>query len=169
MIKFKVKGLEHAKRALEGASVEKKRKVADVVYGSALRIKGDAQRSAPVNENRLRSDIQMGFDVSKDMVEAQVYNTVLYAPFVEFGTKSKVDVPEELTIYAQQFQGRGGSFDELLDSIERWAHLKGLPPEAAYPIARKIAREGVKAQPYLFPAVERERPNLLRKVKEALR
>lgn len=169
MITFKVKGLEHAKRALEGASEEKKRRVADEVRRSALLIQSDARRDAPVNMGRLRSDIQFGFDVGKDTVEAQVYNTVQYAPFVEFGTKSHVDVPEELTVYAQQFRGRGGSFDELLDSIERWAHLKGLPPEAAYPIARKIAREGRKAQPYLFPAVEKERPNLERRIKEAMR
>jgi hypothetical protein len=169
VIKIKVTGLDNAVKALQGASSERKRRVADEIRRSALRIQGDARRNAPVNMGRLRSDVQIAFDVSADNIDAKVYNTVEYAPFVEFGTKSHVDVPEELSVYAQQFRGKGGSFDDLLDSIERWAHLKGLPPKSAYPIARKIAREGRRAQPYLFPAVENERPNLERRLKEAMR
>lgn len=170
MIRVKVTGIRQAQSALHKLGEEKVRKVRDAVHGSALRIQEDARRNAPVHFGRLRSDIQFGTSQGRDSFEAQVYNTVEYAPFVEFGTKSKVEVPEELTLYAQQFRGgKGGSFDQLLDHIERWAHLKGLPPEAAFPIARAIARDGVSARPYLFPAVENERPNLVRKVKEAIR
>jgi HK97 gp10 family phage protein len=170
MIRVKVTGVKDAQDALSKLGREKVDAVRKAVYGAALKIQEDARRNAPTNMGRLKSDIQFGTAVSKDAFDAQVYNTVDYAPFVEFGTKSKVDVPQDLTLYAQQFRGgNGGSFDELLDSIKRWAHLKGLPTEAAFPIARAIARDGVSARPYLFPAVENERPNLERKVKEAIR
>jgi len=169
VIRVKLTGLKDAQTALSKVGREKVDAVRKAVYGSALKIQENARRNAPTHFGRLKSDIQFGMTPGKDSFEAQVYNTVDYAPFVEFGTKSKVDVPEELTLYAQQFRGSRGSFDDLLESIERWVHLKGMPPEAAYPIARKIAREGVAAQPYLFPAVENERPNLERKLKEAIR
>jgi HK97 gp10 family phage protein len=171
MIKMKLEGLEKAIRDLEAWEVDKKKKVADQFSRSALAVERGAKMEAPVNQGRLRSDIQKDVTVSKNdtVVNAVVFNTVKYAPYVEFGTKGKVNVPEELRDHARTFQGGGGGgFDILLENIADWAKKKGIPEGAVFPIAMKIARFGVKPQPYLFPAFEKERPILINKLMEIL-
>lgn len=40
------------------------------------------------------------------------------------------------------------------EAIEDWAKVKGLPEGAAYPIARKIAREGTEGEPWISDYIE---------------
>ena len=47
--------------------------------------------------------------------------------------------------------GSGGDF---LLAIQDWVKVKGLPTEAAFPIARSIARDGVKPNPWLKDYLE---------------
>ena len=171
MIKLKLDNLKEAVRNIESWQYKKLSETGKAIKGSALAITREAKMKAPVNVGRLRADIQ--HDVTKTdagrIIQADVFNTVSYAPYVEFGTKGNVNVPDELQDYAKTFQGReGGTFDELLESITDWARKKGIPEGAVYPIARKIAREGVKAQPYLYPAYEQERPKLIKRLEDIL-
>jgi HK97 gp10 family phage protein len=171
MIKFKLEGMQKAIRELDKWEENKKLKIANQFNSSAMAIVKGAKMKAPVNQGRLRSDIQSDITRSKmgTVVSAGVFNTVAYAPYVEFGTKGKVNVPEELQDYAKTFQGKtGGTFDQLLENIGDWAKKKGIDEGLVFPIARKIAREGVKPQPYLFPAFEEERPKLIKKLEEIL-
>jgi hypothetical protein len=68
-----------------------------------------------------------------------VFTDVKYAPFVEFGTGSLVEVPAEQQEYALQFKGKTGRV------------------------------RNYRARPYLFPAFEQERPILIQKLTEILR
>lgn len=62
-----------------------------------------------------------------------------YAAYVEFGTGQLVKVPAALESYAAQFKGRG-------------LRLVNLP-----------------ARPFLFPAYEAERPQIIKRIKELLK
>jgi HK97 gp10 family phage protein len=170
MITARISGLRQALAQLEKIKNKQQAEIKRAFTVSALNVEREAKRNAPVNMGRLRSDIQRSTDFDDGMVvRAEVFNTVDYAPFIEFGTKSNVNVPAELTQYALQFKAsKTGSFDELLQNIAEWANRKGIDPEAVFPIARKIAREGIEARPYLFPAWERERPKLLNELRKAL-
>ena len=66
-------------------------------------------------------------------------DTVDYGPYVEFGTGNLVDVPQGLKEFALQFKGQG------------------------------IREVNLKPQPFLFPAVEEERPKFLDKIRKILR
>jgi hypothetical protein len=68
---------------------------------------------------------------------------------------------------ATEFGRKPGSFPPL-DAIKEWAKRKGIPEEAAYPIALKIAREGIEEAPFLVPAFEEERPKFLARLEAAL-
>jgi hypothetical protein len=46
---------------------------------------------------------------------------------------------------------------------------KRIPEEAVYPIMMSILHNGVKAQPFLFPAFFAEQPQLLKRLKKVLR
>jgi HK97 gp10 family phage protein len=164
---IKVQGINDAIKALKKYEAEVVRDTAKEMNKAMLMTQTEAKLNAPVNFGRLRSSIVTTKAKPTDLVASTVVN-VNYAPYVEFGTKSKVKVPQGLERYALDFQGKGGSFDSLLNSIEDWVKKKGIPSEAAYPIALNIAREGVSARPFLFPAWEKERPKFEQALKELL-
>jgi hypothetical protein len=63
--------------------------------------------------------------------------------------------------------GPGGKFPPLA-VIARWCKRKKLPPESVFPIARAIARNGLRARPFLTPAYEEERPKILSRIKAVI-
>jgi HK97 gp10 family phage protein len=164
---IKVQGLDKAIKALEKYDREVVADTVKAMNTAMINVHSEAVRKAPTNDGRLKSSIVMTRAKQSDLTSKVIVNAN-YAPYVEFGTKSKVDIPQGLEQYALQFKASGGNFADLLDSIELWARKKGIPQEAAYPIARKIANEGVSAQPFLFPAWEKERPKFEKAVKELL-
>jgi hypothetical protein len=83
--------------------------------------------------NRLRNDINAVFNKAK--LNTKAGNTVTYAPYVEFGTGTMVDVPDGLEDYAMQFKGQG------------------------------IRQVNLPARPYLFPAFFKEQKELLKRLK----
>jgi HK97 gp10 family phage protein len=172
MVSVKLNGLEKALRDIDKYDAETKRKVRDAVNGAAIDVERNAKQSAPVDMGRLRSDIQREVTIGDNgaVVSGRVFNSVNYAPYVEFGGLGNAEIPPELSGVTAQFRGRGdGNFDDLLESIRGWASRKGIPPQAVYPIARKIASEGVRAQPYLYPAFESERPKMIAELIQAVK
>lgn len=138
-----------------------------VVTKSGYNVRAGAIAKVPKMFGVLRNSISLKYGA--EGLAVRVDSNADYAPYVEFGTKSKVEVPPELAEYASQFRGgKGGSFDDLLESIKLWALRKGLPESAAYPIAVKIAKEGVKAQPFLYPAFKEEQARFLERIRQAM-
>jgi HK97 gp10 family phage protein len=66
----------------------------------------------------------------------QIFSNAKYAPYVEFGTGAKVDVPQGLEQYAIQFKGKG------------------------------IKQVNLKARPFFFNSYFEERPKFLKRLKE---
>ena len=143
------------------------------VFGQAT--VNDAKRNAPVNEGRLREMI--GYFPEKGKVTIAV--DVDYAAYVEFGTKSfagayVATLPSDWQQFAAEFRGpAGGSFQELVMKIQKWVILKGIATgkdanQSAYLIARKILIKGIRPQPYLFPAFEKNKLELIRNLKAQL-
>jgi len=126
------------------------------------------RRNRTSNTGDLISSIKT-IKAKKDDLVSITYSEVDYAPYVEFGTKTKVDIPAGLESYASQFKGKSGGFDQLVKNISAWANNRGIPQENVKFIAMKIAKFGVKAQPFLFPAWESERPKFEQAVKELLK
>ena len=140
MIRVRLEGLDKAIRNLGSWEEDKIRAVANQFSRSALAVERNAKLAAPVDTGRLRSDIQ--HEVTKTdhdrIVSAEVFNTVEYAPFVEFGTGAGVSVPAEQEEYALQFKGKTGR------------------------------QRNMRARPYLFPAFESERPIMIQKLRGIL-
>ena len=99
---------------------------------------------------------------------------VKYAPYIEFGTGGKVNIPAGFSSYASQFKGKkGGKFKEMVLAIMEWVQKKGIASgkqskSVAYAIAISILRKGLRPQPFLIPAFEAEKPKLKNKIKEIL-
>lgn len=161
------KDLTRVLNKLESASKEIRVKGEIELERSARKIEAQAKRNAPTGvSNRLKTSI----DVRGSKLEREVYTDVKYAPYVEFGTKSKVDIPPGLEGYAMQFKGKkNGSYEDLEKNIKLWAKRKRIPEEAVYPIIKSILHKGTKAQPFLFPAFFAEQPQLIKRLKKVLR
>jgi len=146
----------------------------------ALQVEGDAKRNAPVRTGRLRASItHSALERQGDVLAVRVGTNVVYAPFVEFGTgirgaaspleKSAREAMREMGYV----HGSGGGLPPD-EAIRTWAKAKlGLDgPEldrATLSIRRFIAANGVAAQPFLFPALELNRPTIVADIAEAFK
>jgi hypothetical protein len=154
-------------------------------------VANDAKRNAPVDEGRLR---EMIFSEAFPM-EVSIIAGVDYAAYVEFGTKAfaaeyVASLPQDWQTYAATFKGGGGkgSFQQFFDAILRWVERKGIAStfsvktrqksqssasknnekQAAYAIAMHILKYGIHPQPYLYPAFEKNKAELIENLKKGL-
>jgi len=137
------KQIDKLRRETSAWAKKKKEEVKIVVATSTLAIETAAKRNAPVNkEVGLGGGLRAALHstFAKDGLGGKVsVDTVDYGPYVEFGTGNLVDVPQGLKEFALQFKGQG------------------------------IREVNLKPQPFLFPAVEEERPKFLDKIRKILR
>lgn len=101
---------------------------------SAHLVEAGAKEAAPVDTGRLRSSIATRIGPTR----ALVGSNVVYAPFVEFGTRPHWPP---------------------LSAMQPWARRHGFPPGTvgAFLVARAISQRGTRPQPFLFPALEAAR------------
>ena len=140
---------------------------------AAQEVRRLAIKDAPANNGRLRNSIIVDQDGPLHHLTA-VQNS--YAAYQEWGTKSKIKIPAEITAYAAQFKGKSSSNEggSLRLAIEAWVKRKGIgmsrsgpamrrrgqgardkanQKSIAFLIARKIAKEGIKPHPFFFKNV----------------
>lgn len=143
--------------------------VNDEFNAFGLEAVGLAKTLAPVDEGFLRNSIT--FEQGDLVVEVIV--TAHYAAYLEFGTRKFAaeyvsTLPIEWQDFAAQFKGGGGGFEDFFANIFDWVKRKGIEPKAAYPIAISILRNGVRPQPFLYPAIEKCKIELIKNLKTVL-
>jgi hypothetical protein len=183
-----VRGLEGLLKKLE-AKADLREEASAIVQGTAKEIARDAKNKAPFDFGRLMGQIQPNDinDLTSEVVSPSKYSAVM-----EWGTKKRMEVPDELKAFAQQFQGKlqGGTFKELLRAITAWVGRKGLSGTysvktrkrtgkkanrqdedlaVAYPIALSIAKNGVRPHHFFFPAYFKGRARMIEEFKELIR
>jgi HK97 gp10 family phage protein len=78
------------------------------VEDSMLAIESEAANKVAVDTGALKNSIQsMPIKVSKNQITGGVEVGATYAPYVEFGTGTRVKVPSELGDFAAQYKGDG--------------------------------------------------------------
>lgn len=179
--KLQITGLQQLQQRLSKTEVDKKVNEALNSFGNAVRT--TALQLAPVNEGRLRQGIfyQVG------NLQVTIGCNVDYAAYLEFGTRKFAakyvsSLPAEWKEFASQYKGSGGgTFEQFVMRIYEWVRKKGIRStgtttgkgkktkeqdqrQLAYVIALKILREGIKPQPFLYPAFEKNRAILNKKL-----
>ena len=159
--------LARFERQMKAATEKQTKRLQEVVTASAYRVHNGAIDRVPKSTSALAGSIKVVH--SQNRLSARVTTNKRYAPYVEFGTKTKFDAPAELSEVAAQFRnGSAGTFDDLLDAIKLWVVRKGIEPKAAFPIALTLARLGQKTQPFLYPAFKAEQDNFIKGIKRAM-
>lgn len=111
------------------------------------------------------SEEQNGYDV----VFGDLGKEVSYAYFVEFGRRAgkmppvdyirewvkKKGIADTYNIKTKKQANRGNDFDDRAMSV-------------AFMIARSIAKKGTKARPFLFPALEAKKGNVIKNIEAEL-
>lgn len=166
-ININIKDLDKAIGKLNSIPKEAENVINNEFKAFGLATAGDAKRLAPVDEGYLRNHISA---VNENLKVSIVVNAV-YAAYQEFGTKAFAaayvsSLPATWQEFAVQFQGSAKGFKDFFTAIMDWVKRKGIDESAAYPIARKILREGVKPHPYLIPAFEKNKIDLINHLKE---
>ena len=162
-----IKGLKSVLNAFKSYQDAVARETKRMVLEQAEDVEFNAINNAPVDMGGLRQSIHK--EMTNEGFSFMIVVDKEYGAYIEFGTKSKVSIPAGLEDYANQFKGsKGGGFDVLLENIKEWCKRHGIPDEAAFPIAMNIARNGIKARPFLFPAYEKGGIDLANELKKSL-
>ena len=143
----KVKGDKEIQRALQRLSTEKKRVVKGEVYASGIDVQREAKEK--LRDTKTWDLGNLANSIIVDLVEAgmvaEVGPTAPYGVYVEHGTKPHFPPP---------------------DALEGWARRHGF--KSAWPICKVIAKRGLPAKPYLFPAWLMIKDKFWKKIKELL-
>jgi hypothetical protein len=124
-----------------------------------------AQDAAPINVGVLKGQI-----TSTQLAEMdwKVTSGADYSAFIEFGTRSRVQVPADLAQYAQQFKGGNGGGDAKT-AIYEWCRLKGIDEKNWWWIFIKIMTVGINPHPFFFIQREPVYKQLVKDCQEAIK
>lgn len=129
-------------KRLERVNPQAKRILVTEINSTAQDIRKDAviniNSKGIVDTGTLKNSAQVKKTASQANLDAEVGVYAKYAPFIEFGTGTFVDVPQGLEEYALQFKGKG------------------------------IRQVNLPARPFFFPAVFKNRQKFIENVKNAL-
>lgn len=110
------------------------------VEDSMLAIESEAANKVAVDTGALKNSIQsMPIKISKNQITGGVEVGAAYAPYVEFGTGTRVKVPSELSDFAAQYKGDG------------------------------IKEVNLPARPFFYPEVYKQRTELPKNIERTLK
>lgn len=123
------------------------REIRRAMQASLLLVEADAKRGAPHDTRRLAGSITSQIVGAFPNLDARIGPSVLYGAPVEFGRRP----------------GKQPPVDALMGWVRR--HGGGTPRQIrvrAFLLARAIGRRGTQPQPYMQPALEKNRPAIIR-------
>lgn len=161
-----ITGLGELRARLANADKNITKAVSFQLGAGANDIAGNAKLRAPGDQGILQNLISAA---KIDPLNWQVVSGADYSPYVEFGTGTKVSIPPGLEEYAVQFKGNGASIGlSAKEAIFAWCARHGVDKSAWYAIYISIMANGIKPQPFFFPAVNRQTPLIIDRVNKAL-
>ncbi len=166
-MRIEVKGLDALVKKFDRLATESKGDIQAALNDFADRSASDAKRFAPADEGKLRQSISPIYG----NLEGGIVASIGYAAYLEFGTRKfaaeyVASLPNDWQQLAQSKQGKStGTFAQMVLAIKEWCKRKGIDDNAAYVIARKILINGIRPQPYIYPAINKNKPLLIKDIK----
>lgn len=192
MLNIKINNVDVVLTNIKNISEKVEAEIGKELNAFGLSTVADAKRFAPVDEGVLRNSI--GF--KKEKLKVTITVNVNYAAYLEFGTRRFAaayvsSLPQDWQTFAATFKGKGGgTMDEFIMRIFEWVKRKGIGATynvqthrrdkqgkqtadttdyaTAYAITMHILRNGIRPHPFLYPAYEKNRVELITNIKNAL-
>jgi HK97 gp10 family phage protein len=141
----KVIGVDRAIKKLEKYINSKHPQLVATVGHSSNNIKSESRTLAPKDLGELRNSIDYVVKDRKKSIDGEISANKDYAQYVEFGTSPHFPP---------------------ISALEGWAERHGISP---YAVAKSIARKGTTAQPFMSPALRKEKPNFIQAVERVMK
>lgn len=165
MAKASIKGVDQVIRELRKYGKDIEKEIDATTSEVAFIIERDAKDLAPVNFGDLAQSIR------KEKIKESNYKITVnefYGGYMEFGTGTKVKIPEEFKDMAASFKGKKGNYEDGLKSIKLWCRHKGIDEKFAWVIFAKILGAGINPKPFLYPAWIKGKKTYLDNLKKLL-
>jgi hypothetical protein len=174
LIKANVIGLDQLKARIQNATKETQTLVDAELEAAAMNFVGLAKKDL-ASQGGDRGTLLRSITYNKKAdLQYTVSANVFYAPFIEFGTKSKFNPYPGTEEFASQYKGAKGSGTlRLIDAIRGWVKRKRIATgkevdRVAFLIARSIYKNGISAKPFFFKQITPVRNNLVQNVTRVL-
>jgi HK97 gp10 family phage protein len=185
-ITVSIKGMDKAIQGLKNRSKAVVNEVDVALNESANIIANNAVRDAPKDESRLTQSISA---TKQGRLSYKVVADVFYAPYIEWGTKTKIRVPSEQQAIAAQYKGKAGrgTYEQFLERIAKWVKRKGIgatynvqtrrknrqtkdeKAQIVRAIAASIMKYGTAPQPFFWHNVLKEKPRLIDRIQKIVK
>lgn len=151
-----LKGFKEFQSKLAKLPPTLKKEVDLEVQEAALNWEERAKQDAPVDQG----DIQKSISSKRTgEMSAEVVSPMEYSAYIEWGTKTRVQVPGDIASYAVQFRGANKGAGKAKEMIYAWMNRVGVPPERQWIVFISIITKGIHPHPYFFiqrPMVEKQ-------------
>lgn len=169
MLKLEIKGVDALLKKYKDAQDSLMKDVQSELNAWADDVALDAKQQlskGTSNTGRLQNSITPFYETMKSGVRVSAN----YASYIEFGTRKYAaqyvgSLPKEWAEIAAKSKGAtGGKFIDMVATIRQWMKERGYDEKNAYPAALNILRNGIRPQPYLYPAVNKNTPELKKNI-----
>lgn len=188
LIKLAVIGIDSLSNRLAGVSRELKEEVQAEVRGAAMEYVALAKRDC-VNSGGNTGTLARSISYKKETPYSYIVSAnTFYAPYVEFGTKSKFKPYLGTEEFAAQYRGlpKRGDWVDMLMSIYKWVQRKGIGAtysvktrkkvrqtkdqklQIAFAITMSILKKGIDAKPFFYKQIPIVRESLNKRIKNLL-
>jgi hypothetical protein len=174
LIKANVIGLEQLQAKIQKATKETQTLVDAELEAAAMNFVGLAKKDL-ASQGGDRGTLLRSITYNKKAdLQYTVSANVFYAPFIEFGTKSKFNPYPGTEEFASQYKGvKGSGTLRLIDAIRGWVKRKRIATgkevdRVAFLIARSIYKNGISPKPFFFKQITPVRNNLVQNVTRVL-
>ena len=174
LIKANIIGLDQLKARIQNATKETQTLVDAELEAAAMNFVGLAKKDL-ASQGGDRGTLLRSITYSKKAdLQYTVSANVFYAPFIEFGTKSKFNPYPGTEEFASQYKGAKGSGAlRLIDAIRGWVKRKRIATgkevdRVAFLIARSIYKNGISPKPFFFKQITPVKNNLVQNVTRVL-
>jgi HK97 gp10 family phage protein len=178
-ITFRLDGVQNAINRLAKAGGDIAEEVDMELADGANLIRTNAVKNVKANISNTTGKLSGAMFAEKiGPLRYEVGNSVFYAPYIEFGTGGKVQVPEQLRDVATQIKARPkrGNFEGMVGAIFEWGVRKGYlsknDPKARQRArwwAIRILKNGIDPQPFLYPAFVASRKKIVERIRAVVK
>lgn len=105
-----------------------------------------AKRDAPKDQGFLAGQISSR---KTAMMQAETTSNANYSAYMEWGTKTRVQIPPDLQSYAAQFRG-GTNQGNAKKMVFAWMDRVGIPKERQWITFLSIIIKGIRPHPFFF-------------------
>jgi hypothetical protein len=164
----RIVGLNQTLNNLQQAQSMILNEIKRVVVESSYKIHADAVDNVPVDLASVKQSGSVEFE--NQGFTGKVYFSAFHAGFLEFGTGTKVVIPQGWEKEAGQFRGQSkGNWQDFKKLIQGWMGRKGIDLKYTHAIMLHIYRIGTSPKPFLIPAYRKEIPNFLANVEKLIK